>query len=394
MKNIRIGFGVALFFLSFAVFAEDGVGVAGEKRSNFVPIGIGGGINPTMYGEDRTWVWLDMQFRYNNFLGRPGQRLDFDMGVFESRRFGTTWHIPVGHSDYFFDVGGLVGRTPSIVFERELSPFFNTFSRFGRNISDKHQVSYEISPRFRKYNRMEKQIRGNWRAIEVEDEFWEVYQRLRYGFLLSDNLYPPMLSTFAQISLNTNTMLAFEDNVFWGVAGELSQNVPVSYRARQSFLLRARFDVTPIGERHKYGGLLTGGMDFVRGWDYDFIGSKDEVNFSNRVIGTAEYQFYIATLPEMRFGFASFVSPSLKGFRPILTGALFLDAGYLFENLTEPKNSINANAASTGIAIRLLQPHMRTGAAIDIAWQITGTQKYLNDNRAAPALHLGFVQHF
>jgi outer membrane protein assembly factor BamA len=118
------------------------------------------------------------------------------------------------------------------------------------------------------------------------------------------------------------------------------------------------------------------------------------VNFSNRVIGTAEYQFYIATLPEMRFGFASFVSPSLKGFRPILTGALFLDAGYLFENLTEPKNSINANAASTGIAIRLLQPHMRTGAAIDIAWQITGTQKYLNDNRAAPALHLGFVQHF
>ena len=394
MKNIEIVFAIILLFLTAFAFAQDGTDVPADKRANLVPTGIGGGLVPTMYGENRTWVWLDMQFRYNNFLGRPGQRLDFDMGIWESRRFGTIWHIPVGESNYFFDIGALVGRDPSLVFERELSPFFNTLSRFGRNIADNHQVSYEISPRFRKYNKMSQNTSGNWQATEVEDEFWEVYQRLRYRFRTSDNLYPPMLSTFAQVSLNTNAMLAFEDCVFWGISGELSQNIPVSYMLRHSFLLRTRFDITPIGERHKYGGLLTGGMDFVRGWDDDFIGSKEDVYFSNRAIGTAEYQFYIATLPEMRFGFASFISPSLKGFRPILTGALFLDAGYLFENLTEPKKSISADAASTGISIRLLQPHMRTGGAIDIAWQIAGTQKYLKNNRAVPTIHLGFVQHF
>ncbi|MCL2845235.1 MAG: outer membrane protein assembly factor [Chitinivibrionia bacterium] len=391
MKNIKVAFLVIFFFLSVALFADDTQNQTAQSR-DFSLSGFGGALFPTIYGENRSWLWVVLQFKYKDFL-REGQHLYFDVGAWQDRHFGTTMHIPLGASNYFFDIGGLVGRRPSLVFEEELSPYLNTFTRFGRNISERHRVCYEIAPRFRRYSLMSQNTRGDWLSGDIIDEFWEVYQRLQYRFRLSDNLYPPMLSTFAQISLNTNIMLAFE-NVFWGISGELSQNIPVSYRARQSFLLRTRFDTTPIGERHRYGGFLTGGAFFVRGWNDNFIGSRDSVNFGNRIVGTAEYQFYIATLPEMRMGAFSWVDHTLSGFRPVMTGALFLDAGYLFETFSSPRESINANAASAGIAIRLLQPRMRSGASLDFAWQISGTQKYLNKNRNYPVVHLGFVQHF
>ena len=363
-----------------------------NERPAFQPIGVGAGLFGSLYGEDKTWPWLCMQFRYNNLFG-VGQRLYFDFGLFQNRYFATTWHVPVGGSDYFFDAGGLIERRPSLIFEWEISPLLNTFLRFGRMISDNQKVSYEIAPRFRRYNSVVRDAGGSWRRDSVIDNFWEVYQRLQYQIRFSDDFYPPLFSTFAQVSLNTNAMLAFQDKVFFGVSGELSQNIPVWQMARHSFLLRMRFDLTPVGERSVYGGFLTGGAAFVRGFDDDIIGSKHATIFGNRIVSTAEYQFHIVTLPEMRFRFLSFVSQSMAGFRPEIAGAVFLDAGYLFEDFYEPKGA-SVNAASMGVSLRFLQPHMRLGGAIDFAWQLRASSQYLKSNRGAPVLHIGFVQHF
>jgi outer membrane protein assembly factor BamA len=375
--------------LIFVVLKED---------DNFSLSGIGAGLISTMYGEntDEFRPYINLSAEYNNFLG-IGHKLYWETGIWDNRFLGMYWYIPVGISPYFFDVGGVFGKRPSFVFQWELSPFVNTNFRFGRNISKEQLVFFEISPTYKKYNIMEKQ-RSEWQVSRVGDEFWEIYNKLSYTFSISDNKYPPLFATFAQISLKTNALKSFEDKRLLEISGDFKQNIPISQRARHSVFAQARFTLTPFGEHNKYDGLLTGGMDFVRGWDDDIIGSLDnilyDIIFDNRILGTLEYQFHILTLPPFKLGFLSWYDKSMSDFTPQITGAIFLDGGFLYKKITSPISSENANAASAGISIRVLQPHIRTGGSVEFAWQIRGSQRYLNENRNAPVIHIGLITQF
>jgi outer membrane protein assembly factor BamA len=365
-----------------------------KEKKNFSLDGVGAGINSTMYGETGEWrPWVSLSAQYNNFLG-IGHKLFWETGIWDSRFLGMRWYIPVGVSPYFFDAGCVFGRKPSLVFEWELSPFVNTDFRFGRNIAKNQAVFFEILPTYKKYNIMEKQYNGEWRVLREDSEFWEFYNKLSYRFSVSDNKYPPLFATFAQISLNTNALKAFEDKKMLEVCGDFKQNIPISQRARHSFFVRSSVTLTPFGEHNKYDGLLTGGQDFVRGWGNEEIGSKDDVVFDNRIIGGVEYQFHILTLPSFKLGFLSWYNETMSDFTPQVTGALFFDGGYLFKELASAAASKSAKAASAGISFRLLQPHARMGATVEFAWQITGSKKYLNADRNTPVIHIGLVSQF
>ena len=368
-----------------------------KERGNFSFSDIGGGFNSTLYGDPSgTWLVFNFSAVYNNLFG-INQRLRFRGQIWQDRYLGIDYLIPVGASQYFFDVGAFVGRRPSLVFPWELSPYFNTNLGFGRRIGDNQLLYLETSPRYRKYNLLKREFDyfGRWKVWD-SDDFWEIYQRLYYRFSMGDGDYPPLFASFAGVGLSTNKIMANENNEHWELSADLKQNIPVSHRARHSFLLRFRPKLTISGERDKYSGLLTGGQDFLRGWGCDILGSRDSVIFNNLLLGTLEYQFHIYTFPAMRmFGWLSWYDKSMKEFSPQLVGALFLDGGHLFKDISSLKESPhNTGAASAGVSIRLLQCRMRLGGQIDFAWQIAGNEKYLNTNRSVPNIHLGFVSQF
>ena len=369
------------------------------KEKNYLSIGnVGFGINSMEYGErSDIWTRLNLDVSYNNFLG-IGHSLNFTGRVWRDRYFGANWHIPFGVSPYFFDVGGLVGRKPSFVFAWEISPYLNNHLRFGRYIGENQEIYFEISPQYRKYNNMTKNNNDIWQISET-DKFWEIYERLYYQFSRGDRNYPPLSATFFGIGLSTNKIMAYSDENgkkkdFWGIDTDFGQNIPISQKIHHSFYIRSRISITPLGERNKYNGFLLGGQNFLRGWQDDFVGSKDNCVFNNKILGTAEYQFRIATFPSMKFGWLSWYDKSLKNFSPILVGALFFDGGYLFKEISSPIQSTNTSASSAGISFRLLQPLMRFGGAIEFAWQIGGDEKYYNQNRKIPVLHIGIVSQF
>lgn len=364
-----------------------------KERKNFNILGGGLSINDMEFGESSgTWAILSIDAYYNNFLG-VNQRLRWRAQLWRDRFFGMDWRIPVGASPYFFEVGALVGRRPSLVWNWEISPYFNTNLVFGRFIGENQVVSLETSPQYRKYNNVYKSS-GEWKTFE-SNEFWEIHQKLYYRFSIHDNNYPPLFASFASIALSTNKIMAYEDIGFWEISSDLKQNIPISQKAKHSFFLRFRPKLTISGRHNSYNGILTGGQDYIRGWGNDVLGSKEESGlFNNLLIGTAEYQFHIFTFPTMKFKWLSWFDASMSGFAPQVFGALFFDGGYLFEDIDSPVKSQNIKAASAGIAIRVLQNHMRLGAEIDLAWQLDGNKKYLNKNRGAPVLHLGIVSHF
>ena len=359
-----------------------------KERGNFSVSDVGGGLNNTLFGEESgTWLVFNFRATYNNLFGL-NQRLRLRGQIWEDRFVGMDYLIPIGASPYFFDVGALVGRRPSLVSPWELSPYFNTNLGFGRFIGENQLVYTETSPQFRKYNWLYKDF-GRWR-VGYTDEFWEIYQSLYYRFSLNDGNYPPLFASFAGVGLSTNKIMAHEDNEHWELKADLRQNIPISQRARHSFLLRLRPTLTISGERNVYSGLLTGGQDFLRGWGTDIFGSRDPVIFENLILGTAEYQFHIFTFPAMRmFGWLSWYDESMREFSPQLAGALFFDGGHLYKT-----ESQSISAASAGVSIRLLQCRMRLGGQIDFAWQLTADEKYLNKKRNIPVIHIGFVSQF
>jgi len=368
--------------------------VALKERSNFSITDIGGGLNNTEFGENSgTWVHLNFSAVYNNLFGL-NHRLRFRGQIWRDRYFGADYFLPVGASPYFFDVGALVGRRPSLVFPWELSPYFNTNFGFGRRIGDNQLIYTETMPQYRKYNFLERRNFGRWEVFDSE-EFWEIYQRIYYRFSINDGNYPPLFASFAGVGLSTNKIMAHENNEHWELSVDLRQSVPISQRARHSFFLRARPRLTVSGERNSFSRLLTGGQDFVRGWGNEVLGSRDTVIFENLFLGTAEYQFHILTFPAMRmFGWLSWYDESMREFSPKLTGAIFFDGGHLFNEIQNPQENPNVSAASVGLSLRVLQCRMRLGGQIDFAWQVAGDEKYLNRNRGIPIIHMGFVSQF
>jgi len=368
-----------------------------KENSNFSFGNAGLGLNTMEYGEPiGVWLRFNLDVNYSNFLGL-GHSLNFTGGLWRERFFGTNWHIPLGASPYFFDVGALVGRKPSFVFAWEISPYFNTNVRFGRNIGEKQTLFFEISPRFRKYNDMIKN-NGEWQIFQ-SDDFWEIYGKLYYRFSRSDKNYPPLSATFFSTALNTNKIMPYvedgEKKDFWNINTDFKQNIPISQKIRHSLYIRSRISATPFGEHNKYDGFLLGGQELLRGWDYEILGSKDSCVFNNSVLGTLEYQFHIFTFPPIKLGnLLSWYDKSLQKFSPTLAGAVFFDAGYLYKEILSPLQSTHASAASAGISLRFLQPLMRLGGAVELAWQVAGSERYLNKNRKAPMLHIGIISQF
>jgi len=368
-----------------------------KENGNFSFSNAGLGLNTMEYGEPiGVWLRFNLDVNYDNFLGL-GHSLNFTGCVLRERFLGTNWHILIGARPYFFDVGAIVGRKPSFVFAWEISPYFNTNVRFGRNIGEKQTLSFEISPQFRKYNDMFKN-NDEWQVFQ-SNVFWEIYEKLYYQFSRCDKNYPPLSATFFSTALNTNKIMAYaedgEKKDFWNIDTDFKQNIPVSKKIRHSLYIRSRISVTPFGEHNKYDGFLLGGQEFLRGWDYEVLGSKDSCVFDNSVLGTLEYQFHILTFPPIKLGnLLSWYDKSLQKFSPTLTGAVFFDAGYLYKDILSPLQSVHATAASAGISLRLLQPLMRLGGAVELAWQVSGSEKYLNKNRKVPILHIGIVSQF
>lgn len=364
-----------------------------KERSNFSLIDAGAGLNDTEFGENSgTWAWIRLGARYNNFLG-VNQRLSFVGQLGRDRFIGMNWLIPIGASPYFFDVGALVGRRPSLVWTWELSPYLNTNFSFGRYIGENQSVYLETEPKYRNYNLLENST-GGWKTYE-NDKFWEIYQSLYYRFSIDDGNYPPLFATSAGIGLSTNKIMAYGDIEHWEISSDLKQNIPISQKARHSLFLRFRPTLTISGERNKYSGLLTGGQDYVRGWSGDILGSKDAVIYNNLLLGTVEYQFHIFTLPPMKiFRWLSWYDDTMSEFAPQIIGALFLDGGYLFKDINSPKHSASVSAASTGVLVRIIQPRMRMGGEIALAWQVFGDERYLNSKREIPSIHIGIISHF
>ncbi|MDR0303303.1 MAG: BamA/TamA family outer membrane protein [Chitinispirillales bacterium] len=367
------------------------------KENNYLSVGNAGlGINSMEYGEKSdSWLWFNLDVNYKNFLG-IGHSLNFTGRVWRDRYFGANWHIPIGITPYFFEVGGLIGRNPSLVFAWETAPYFNTDFRFGRYIGNNQEIYIETSPKYSKYNNMLK-VDDKWK-IHSTDEFLEIYEKLYYSLDYKDKNYPPLLATFFSVGLSTNKIMAYiEDGKkkdFWNIDTDFKQNIPIFQKIRHSLYIRSRISITPWGEHNKYDGFLSGGQYYIRGWKDDILGSKDNYVFNNSILGTAEYQFNIFTFPSIKFRWLSWYDDLLSNFSPILAGALFFDAGYLFKEISSPLQCANTNAGSVGISLRLLQPLMKIGGTLEFAWQVIGDKKYYNENRRIPVIHIGFVSQF
>jgi len=144
--------------------------------------------------------------------------------------------------------------------------------------------------------------------------------------------------------------------------------------------LRSDLLLTPAGEHSFYEQIYMGGSSTIRGYGDNSLGAPvdstpfyNSTVFNNRFLASAEFRFLIHNFTPLNFSFLSWYHESMSRFPVELHGALFVDAGYIWEDIENSfdyKGSNYLTAASVGVGLRVLFPSIDLRGGIDFGWPI------------------------
>ncbi len=349
-----------------------------EKNQLYVS-SIGGGLYGNRYGEDVfPWIRVDVGVSKRNLRG-TGQKLTVYGSLFRVRRIGTLWDIPLSN-DFFLQAGALIGSNPSIYDSWHLRTQIKSLVGFGKTFRQRHSAKFNISPTYMEYEDIE---------TTRFDSFGELISSVQWKSDFRDRTLNPRKGFYFKQNIRSNAMKPYRDNsgeTIKYITGTTDLRTFISPWAKDfTFAIQAKANLTYNGSLNRYNKLYMGGSETIRGFNSGHFGG--ESIFNNILSGVMEFRFPIYSVKSLNLSFLSWYDESLKSFPFDIAGALFINGGYLWEDLSEvfDKNNRYYSATGAGGGIRVHLPTLNMSVCGDVGIPIHG-----NNDSSSPTIH-GYI---
>ena len=368
-----------------------------DEKPRWTLTDIGLGIFNRLYGEEKIWLHFNAAIANKNFLGR-GQTLKLYGGLWTSRYIGVIWQIPLYKNDYLLTFNSRLGHYPSLSRNYNVEPAFEFGATLGKYITKKVLLEVGLMPSIRKY----REANTDLPSFEAETPF-QVYTTLRSTFDLRDDRFLPHRGLFSRITLFSNAIASYQTpegvkKAFLQVNTQLRGYIPVGNR--NTFALRSDLLITPAGEHSFYEQVYMGGSSTLRGFGDNALGAPvdstpfyNSTVFNNRFLASAEFRFLIHDFKPLNFKFLSWYHQSMSHFPVQLHGAVFIDAGYIWDDITtmfDYSNGSYLTAAGAGLGLRVLFPSIDMKGGIDLGWPIVSPHPISNPGSPVFHMFMGF----
>lgn len=344
---------------------------------------IGGGLYGERYGEEVfPWLRFNMAGTFRNIKG-SGQSVTIAGEVFRIRKLGIIWRALLSKG-IFLEVGASIGSQPSIYDTWDNTLEFLGGIGVGKIINKNSYLNFRITP---EYNTIEL-LNEN-----LLDDYWEVISTFSVVFDYRPNKLNPNNGFYIEQNISTNSLYPYInysslDREYY-ISGVTDIRKFISPFRNKSliFAFQGLADLTYLGQQNRYNKYYLGGSDYLRGFPGGTFG-KDNI-FSNRGTVTAEFRFPIYRFSDVNLGFLSWYDKSMKHFIFDIEGGVFVDAGYLWQDINETfvKDNGSATVSAAGVGIRVLFPTINMAICGDFGWPIYAPREMYS---AVPSIH-GYV---
>jgi len=344
---------------------------------------IGGGLYGSRYGESTfPWIKIYLAGSIDNLAG-TNQRLTIHGSFARIRHLGVRWEIPFDNN-WYLTAGALAGSHPSIQDTWHAQKHVAGRVEIGKKIG-KNTISVESVPHYWNYE---------LRDILQHQTFEELTTTLLWKTDLRNRSFNPSKGIYFSQSLTGNPISTYREigsnRSFYHIGGTTDLRGFIS-PGNGPIILGAQFkaELLYAGSLNRFDRLFLGGNETVRGFESGAFGI-DKI-YNNRSTVSAECRFPIFKVKGINLSFLSWYDPSMKRLPFDITGAVFINAGHLWDELEDGLNNSapHHSGAGAGTGIRVLLPTLGMTVSGDLGWAIHAPESL---KTAMPAIHgyLGF----
>jgi outer membrane protein assembly factor BamA len=323
----------------------------------WIPTG-GGDIVDGRYGDSKqVWYRLHLGLTLQNFRGLF-ETFSIGTTVWDDKGLSISWSKPLLPSPYSFGIGGTAEEYPDLSFPRRRMVVNGRVS-LGRRFFANSRSYLSIAPTYNRINRTD--------STDVPDSrvsYEEIVTQLGWVTDKRDRSFDPTTGWHVHTSLGSNGLYRGISNAYlqWSDDLKLYHNGFFSvdrFACRITTALRTN-DAGP------YRSLYIGGDGSVRGFARDELGRSAIMN--DYAVVSGEYRFPIwRPTPTFDVPMLCDYAPSLKGFYLRADGAVIVDGGNIWKDLSHPFG-VHENGEGVGVGIRILAPTLLRSGCIDVVW--------------------------
>jgi|WetSurMetagenome_2_1015567.scaffolds.fasta_scaffold00249_4 outer membrane protein assembly factor BamA len=320
--------------------------------------GGGGDIVTGRYGDSKQiWYRLHLGLTLQNFRG-VFETFSVGATFWDDKALSISWSKPLGPSSYYFGISAAAEEYPDLSFPRR-RVLINGRVTVGKRFLDNSRTYLSMAPTYNGITRIDStDVPGSRVSYEEVVTQWGWVTDRR------DRSFDPTSGWHVHTSLGTNALYAGKSNAYlqWSSDLKLYHH---GFFSSDRFAYRL-ITVFRTNDGGPYRAVYIGGDGSIRGWARDDIGRSTVMN--DYVVISGEYRFpVIRSTPPFDIPILSDQAPSLKGFYLRTDGAVILDAGTIWKNLTQPF-AVHENGEGVGIGLRILAPTLLRSVCFDVVW--------------------------